>query len=101
MDDYKKMLESCQKAIESCEKSRESCQSALETCAKAQEKATLAIKISLGAVLVSGILGLLSLWTLLNQVTVSVGIDKKLIEIESRLDKINNGDKMAKRGESK
>lgn len=60
----------------------------LESCDKAQKKATLAIKIALGAVLVSGILGILSLWTLLNQVTVSVGIDKKLITIETRLDKI-------------
>lgn len=94
MDDYKKMLELC-------EKSRESCQSALESCAKTQKKATLAIKIALGAVLISGILGILALWTLLNQVTVSVGIDKKLIEIEARLDKIDNGDKRAERGESK
>ena len=94
MEYLKKMLESCQTA-------RKSCQSALESCAKAQKKATLAIKISLGAVLVSGILGLLSLWTLLNQVTVSVGIDKKLIEIEARLDKIDNGNKRAKQGESK
>ena len=101
MEDLKKMLESCQKAIESCEKSRESCQSALESCVKAQKKATLAIKIALGAVFVSGILGILALWTLLNQVTVSVGIDKKLIEIEARLDKIDNGDKRAKQGESK
>ena len=85
--DLKKAIESCEKAVESCQ--------------KAQEKATLAIKISLGAVLVSGILGILALWTLLNQVTVSVGIDKKLIEIESRLDKIDKGDKRAKQGESK
>ncbi len=56
---------------------------------KLNKKATLAIKISLCAVLVSGILGILSLWTLLNQVTISVGIDKKLIEMESRLDKID------------
>ena len=92
------------KAVESCEKSRESCEKAIESCAKAQKKATLAIKISLCAVLISGILGILALWTLLNQVTVSVGIDKKLIEIESRLDKIDTidkGDKRAEQGESK
>lgn len=67
---------------------------------KLNKKATLAIKISLCAVLVSGILGILSLWTLLNQVTISVGIDKKLIEMESRLDKIDKIDK-ANKGESK
>lgn len=50
------------------------------------KKALLAIKIAVASVFISAILGILALWTLLNQVTVSVGIDKKLIEIEKRLD---------------
>ncbi len=56
---------------------------------KVYKKAILAIKIAVASVFISGILGILALWTLLNQVTVSVGIDKKLIEMESRLDKID------------
>lgn len=74
------------------------CEKILESCAKAQKKAILAIKISLCAVLVSAILGILALWTLLNQVTISVGIDKKLIEMEARLSKIE-GDKRAEQGD--
>lgn len=76
-----------------------SCERAVESCAKAQKKAILAIKISLCAVLVSAILGILALWTLLNQVTISVGIDKKLIEMEARLSKIDKGDKRAEQGD--
>lgn len=70
---------------------------ALEKCEK---RATLAIKISLGAVLVSGILGLLALWTLLNQVTISVGIDKKLIEMDARLSHLEKVESADKKGES-
>ena len=57
---------------------------------KATKKAILAIKIALASVLISALLGIFALWTLLNQVTVSVGIDKKLIEIESRLNKMQD-----------
>lgn len=75
------------------------CEKILEFCQKAQKKAILAIKISLCAVLVSAILGILALWTLLNQVTISVGIDKKLIEMEARLSKIDKGDKKVAQGD--
>ncbi len=54
---------------------------------KTQKLALRAIKIALFAVLISVILGILSLWVLLNQATISVGIDKRLIEIERRLPK--------------
>lgn len=57
---------------------------------KVHKKAVLAIKIAVGSVFISVFLGILALWTLLNQVTISVGIDKKLIEIEKRLDKVEN-----------
>lgn len=57
---------------------------------KTAKKAILAIKIALASVFVSAMLGIFSLWTLLNQVTISVGIDKKLIELESRLENIEN-----------
>lgn len=83
--DLKKVAKSCERAVESCD--------------KAQKKAILAIKISLCAVLVSAILGILALWTLLNQATISVGIDKKLIEMEARLSKIDKGDKRAGQGD--
>lgn len=53
-----------------------------------EKKMFRAIKISILAVAISLFIGLLSLWVLLNQVTVSVGIDKKLILLEKRLDKI-------------
>lgn len=53
-----------------------------------EKKMLKAIKISILAVAISLFIGLLSLWVLLNQVTVSVGIDKKLIMLEKRLDKI-------------
>lgn len=53
-----------------------------------EKKMFKAIKISILAVAISLFIGLLSLWVLLNQVTVSVGIDKKLIMLEKRLDKI-------------
>lgn len=53
-----------------------------------EKKMLKAIKISILAVAISLFIGLLSLWVLLNQVTVSVGIDKKLIILEKRLDKI-------------
>lgn len=55
---------------------------------KVHKKAILAIKIAVASVFISAFLGILALWTLLNQVTVSVGIDKKLIEIEKRLDAV-------------
>ena len=55
---------------------------------KIYKKAVLAIKIAVTSVFISAFLGILALWTLLNQVTVSVGIDKKLIEIEKRLDEV-------------
>ncbi len=57
---------------------------------KVYKKAILAIKIAVASVFISGILGILALWTLLNQVTVSVGIDKKLIEIQTRLEKLED-----------
>lgn len=60
---------------------------------KATKKAILAIKIALASVFISALLGIFALWTLLNQVTVSVGIDKKLIEIESRLNKMQDSNK--------
>ena len=75
------------------------CEKILESCQKAQKKEILAIKISLCAVLVSAILGILALWTLLNQVTISVGIDKKLIEMEARLSKIDKGNKKVAQGD--
>ncbi|RDU64203.1 DUF5408 family protein [Helicobacter sp. MIT 14-3879] len=52
---------------------------------KIYKKAILAIKISLVSVFISLFIGLLSLWVLLNQVTVSVGIDKKLKIIETHI----------------
>lgn len=52
---------------------------------KIEKKAILAIKIALAAVGVSALLGILSLWVLLNQATISVGIDKKLIDLDARL----------------
>ncbi|RAX54754.1 hypothetical protein CCY99_03060 [Helicobacter sp. 16-1353] len=55
-----------------------------------EKKALKAIKIAMLAVFISVMLGILSLWVLLNQVTVSAGIDKKLISIEKRLEKIEN-----------
>lgn len=59
----------------------------------ANKKAILAIKIALACVFVSAMLGIFSLWTLLNQVTISVGIDKKIIELESRLQKVEDSTK--------
>ena len=50
-----------------------------------EQKALRAIKISIVSLAISILLGVLSLWVLLNQVTVSVGIDKKLIEIEKNI----------------
>lgn len=55
---------------------------------KAEQKALRAIKISILAVAISLFLGILSLWVLLNQITISTGIDKKLNILEKRLDKI-------------
>lgn len=52
---------------------------------KINKKANLAIKIALGAVCVSLLLGIFSLWVVLNQVTLNVGMDKKLNAIESKL----------------
>ena len=54
------------------------------------KKALRAIKISIASIAISIFLGILSLWVLLNQVTVSVGIDKKLIKIERQLQDIQN-----------
>ncbi len=53
-----------------------------------EKKALKAIKIAIFACGISLFIGLLSLWVLLNQVTVSVGIDKKINTLEKRLDKI-------------
>lgn len=50
-----------------------------------EKKAIRAVKISLVSIAISLFLGVLSLWVLLNQVTVSVGIDKKLTQIEKQL----------------
>ena len=50
-----------------------------------EKKALRAIKISIASIVISIFLGILSLWVLLNQVTVSVGIDKKLIKIEKQM----------------
>ena len=55
-----------------------------------EKKALRAIKISIASIAISIFLGILSLWVLLNQVTVSVGIDKKLIKIERQLQNIQN-----------
>ncbi len=55
-----------------------------------EKKALRAIKISIASIAISIFLGILSLWVLLNQVTVSVGIDKKLIKIERQLQDIQN-----------
>lgn len=55
-----------------------------------EKKALRAIKISIASIAISIFLGILSLWVLLNQVTVSVGIDKKLIKIERHLQDIQN-----------
>ena len=46
------------------------------------KKAILAIKISLLAMVVSILLGTISLWVTLNQITLSVEIDKKLTKLE-------------------
>lgn len=50
-----------------------------------EKKALKAVKISVASIAISIFLGVLSLWVLLNQVTVSVGIDKKLIVIEKQI----------------
>ncbi|RDU57798.1 DUF5408 family protein [Helicobacter sp. MIT 99-5507] len=50
-----------------------------------EKKALRAIKISIASIAISIFLGILSLWVLLNQVTISVGIDKKLIQIEKQI----------------
>lgn len=55
-----------------------------------EKKAIRAVKISLASIAISLFLGILSLWVLLNQVTVSVGIDKKLIKIEKQLSDVKN-----------
>lgn len=58
---------------------------------KINKKANLAIKIALGTVCVSLLLGIFSLWVVLNQVTLNVGIDKKINKIETYL-KIDDKD---------
>lgn len=55
-----------------------------------ERKALRAIKISVASIAISIFLGVLSLWVLLNQVTVSVGIDKKLITIEKQIKEMQN-----------
>ncbi len=50
-----------------------------------EKKAIRAVKISLASIAISLFLGILSLWVLLNQVTVSVSIDKKITKIEKQL----------------
>ncbi|MGX2981877.1 DUF5408 family protein [Helicobacter sp. 23-1045] len=57
-----------------------------------EKKSLRAIKIAVFAVAVSLILGIFSLWVVLNQVTISVGIDKKLIEMEARLKKLESAE---------
>lgn len=57
---------------------------------KIEKKALLAIKISIAAIFISLILGIFSLWVVLNQVTISVGIDKKLKQIEMQLETKRN-----------
>ncbi|MDE6885589.1 MAG: DUF5408 family protein [Helicobacteraceae bacterium] len=57
---------------------------------KIEKKALLAIKISIAAIFISLILGIFSLWVVLNQVTISVGIDKKLKQIEMQLETKSN-----------
>lgn len=52
---------------------------------KINKKATLAIKIALCSVCVSLLLGIFSLWVVLNQVTLNVGMDKKINKIETYL----------------
>lgn len=49
-----------------------------------------AIKLSIIAITISLILGLLSLWVLLNQVTISVGIDKKINEIKNEIKELQS-----------
>ena len=61
-----------------------------------ERKALRAIKISIASIAISLFLGILSLWALLNQVTVSAGIDKKLIEIEKQLQDTHNSNKVEK-----
>ena len=61
-----------------------------------ERKALRAIKISIASIAISLFLGILSLWVLLNQVTVSAGIDKKLIEIEKQLQDTHNSSKVEK-----
>lgn len=57
---------------------------------KIEKKTLLAIKISIAAIFISLILGIFSLWVVLNQVTISVGIDKKLKQIEMQLETKRN-----------
>ena len=64
-----------------------------------EKKAIRAIKISIAAIAISLFLGILSLWVLLNQVTISVGIDKKLIKIEKQIQNMES--KAESKAESK
>ena len=64
-----------------------------------EKKAIRAIKISVAAIAISLFLGILSLWVLLNQVTISVGIDKKLIKIEKQIQNMES--KAESKAESK
>ena len=64
-----------------------------------EKKALRAIKISIAAIAISLFLGILSLWVLLNQVTISVGIDKKLIKIEKQIQNMES--KAESKAESK
>lgn len=55
-----------------------------------EQKALRAIKIAILAIAISVLLGIMSLWVLLNQVTISVAIDKKIINMEKRLEKLES-----------
>lgn len=52
---------------------------------KINKKANLAIKIAVCSVCISLLLGIFSLWVVLNQITLNVGIDKKINKIETYL----------------
>lgn len=51
-----------------------------------EKKSLTAIKISVAAMGISLLLGLFALWVLLNQVTISVGMDKKIVEIKKEIE---------------
>lgn len=73
----------------------ESLESLARRLEAAENRALKALKIALLSLAVAAFLGILSLWVLLNQVTISAGIDKKLIAIERALglEKAEKGEK--------